>query len=94
MVVRVEVLVPELVSVPVAVLVVVTDAVPEWVADVEAVSLGEGVPVRDVVGDPVLVRDTDDEAVGVEAAEADVVAEAVFVAECVLGPRVSVEDVV
>ena len=50
--------------------------------------------MRDVVGDPVLVRDTDDEAVGVEAAEADVVAEAVFVAECVLGPRVSVEDVV
>lgn len=92
--VRVDVVVPEADAETVAVRVVVPDAVAECVADVEAVSLDEGVPVRDTVGDPVLVRETDADAVGVEAAEADVVADVVFVAECVSGPLVSVADVV
>lgn len=93
-VVCVEVLVPEDDTEPVDVRVVVPDAVAECVADTDAVSLGEGVPVRDVVEDPVLVRETEADAVGVEAAEADVVADVVFVAECVSGPLVSVADVV
>jgi hypothetical protein len=86
----VEVVVPEVVAVTVAVLVVVTEAVPECVADMEAVSLCEGVPVRLTVEDPVLVLETEVDAVGVEAADAEVVADVVFVAECVSGPRVSV----
>lgn len=93
-VVSVDVIVSEPDAEPVDVRVVVTDAVPEYVADIEAVSLGEEVPVCEVVEETVLVRETETEAVDVEAAEADVVADVVFVAECVLGPRVSVADVV
>lgn len=92
--VHVDVIVPEFVAEPVVVRVVVTDAVPECVADVEAVSLGDGVPVRDVVLDTVLVRETEADAVAVEAADAEVVADVVFVAECVSGPLVSVAVVV
>jgi hypothetical protein len=92
--VRVEVVVPELDPETVDVLVVVPEAVPEFVTDAEAVSLDKEDPVPDTVGDTVLVRETEAEAVGVEAAEADIVADVVFVAECVSGLLVSVVVVV
>jgi hypothetical protein len=92
--VRVVVVVPESVAETVELLETVTEPVPETVTEDEWESLGEGVPVLLTVEDPVLVRDTDTDAVGVDAAEAEVVAEVVFVAECVSGPLVSVAVVV
>ncbi len=92
--VRLEVAVSEPDPDTVDVLETVPVAVPEFVAETDTVSLAEGVPVRLAVVDPVLVLDLVTDGVDVAAAEEDVVADAVFVAECVSGPLVSVAVVV
>lgn len=70
------------------------EAVKDIVADAECVSLADPVPVRDTDDEAVPVLETETDAVGVDAADADVVADVVLVAECVLGPLVSVAVVV